>query len=517
MADAITLQRLEGEIRTLRESEQQHRLLFQANPNPMWLYDPESLRFLDVNEVALSRYGYSREEFLAMTLRDIRPEDALEELDNAIRDTALTGSNTHAVRHRSSDGQIIHAIVTGSTIPFHGRAARLVTVVDITERRNLEEKLLRSQRLEAVGQLTSGIAHDFNNLLMVIQGNAELMEAALADNAPLREDSREIVQAARRAESLIRHLLAFSRKQVMELRVLDLNALIGEVESVFTRILRADIEVVTVLDPSIPAVEADPGQIHQVLMNLVVNARDAMPHGGTLTIESAPTELTATEAAGFPYTVQPGGYVRLSVSDTGVGMTSEVQRQLFEPFFTTKQPGAGTGLGLSTVYGIVKQSGGYIWVRSALGEGTTFDVYLPAVRGRPDAEVRTTSTVEPRTRRDVVLVVEDDRSLRTLFRKVLERAGHTVLEAANGLEALRIVEQFDQRLHIVITDVVMPVMGGQELAERLVARNPELEVVFISGYGEAEAGCRASLGDRCHFVHKPIGAEELLARLHEID
>jgi nitrogen-specific signal transduction histidine kinase len=384
-------------------------------------------------------------------------------------------------------------------------------VMDITERRQLGEQLRQSQKMEAVGRLAGGIAHDFNNLLTVIKGYSELMLEDLEGADPLRTEVDEIKKAADRAASLTRQLLAFSRQQVLAPKVVDLNTVVGNMDKLLHRLLGEDIDLFTILEPGLGRVKADPGQIEQVIMNLAVNARDAMPKGGKLTIETANVELDEHYTREHAV-VKPGSYVMIAVTDTGVGMTDKVKSRIFEPFFTTKEVGKGTGLGLSTVYGIIKQSGGYVWVYSEVGLGSSFKVYLPRV----DAPAEITSPVSSLpTRRgtETVLLVEDEDGVRALERQVLHKHGYNVLEARNGGEALLMCERHQGEIDMLLTDVVLEQMGGRELAERLLKVRPEMKVLYVSGYADDAIVHHGVLKPGMAFLQKPFTTEALARKV----
>jgi nitrogen-specific signal transduction histidine kinase/CheY-like chemotaxis protein len=394
-------------------------------------------------------------------------------------------------------------------------------VEDLTERRQAEEalraaegRLLQAAKLEAVGRLAGGVAHDFNNLLGVIMGYADLMARRLPPEDPLRRNVQEIQKAAERASNLTKQLLAFSRRQVLQPRVLDLHQTLREVESMLQRLIGEDVALVTVLREDVGRVKADPGQIQQVLMNLAVNARDAMPEGGTLTVETTNVDLSEDYARRH-LGVVPGPYVQLAVSDTGVGMTPEVQAHIFEPFFTTKTPEKGTGLGLATVYGIIKQSGGNIWVYSEPGRGTTFKVYLPRVDETAPANVLVDPPPDPRRGQETVLLVEDDDKVREVVSLALRDAGYTVLEAHGGVAALALAGRREP-IHLVITDLVMPGMSGRELVEQWRERHPETRALFMSGYTDATAPRQGGLGSDAAFIQKPFAPNALARKVREV-
>ena len=387
----------------------------------------------------------------------------------------------------------------------------------IDDARKLEAQMRQSQRLEAVGQLAGGVAHDFNNLLTVIKAHATFALEDLGVTHPQAADVQTIHDAAERAASLTRHLLAFSRRQLLEPRVLDLNELITQFERMVRRVIPVDIGIVLKLADDLAATAADPGQLEQVLMNLVVNARDAMPDGGTIVIETMNVELDANSIARHaPADVVPGGYVELVVSDCGVGMDEATQARIFEPFFTTKEKGKGTGLGLSTAYGIVKQSGGYIWVYSELGKGTTVRVYLPRVERAPGRVDAGADAPEPARGGETVLVVEDESLVRSVARRVLTNNGYCVLEAENGVEALRVCAERLPSIDLVVTDLAMPEMGGRELAAELHARRPALRILFMSGYTEDAALRRNVLEPGEAFIAKPFTPEAFARKVREV-
>ena len=388
---------------------------------------------------------------------------------------------------------------------------------DVTERRTLEQQLRQSQKMEAIGRLAGGIAHDFNNLLMVISGYSEFLLDRLGPDPELRGPAQEISSASERATSLTRQLLAFSRKQMLTPKVIDLNGVVTESLKMLTRLIGEDIDLVMIPASELGPVKADPGQIEQVIMNLAVNARDAMPHGGRLTIETA--NVTLDEAyARMHAPVQPGDYTMLAITDTGVGMDNETQSRIFEPFFTTKGM-KGTGLGLSTVYGIVKQSGGYIWVYSELGKGTSFKIYLPHVTtdeaGMVEQPVVTTAT-PTETPRETILVVEDELNLRRLTRQFLDNQGYTVLEAADGAAAVQICVAHQGTIHLLLTDVIMPGMNGRELAQRVSEIRPNMKVLYMSGYTENAIGQNGTLDAGIKLLQKPFTLHALKATVREV-
>jgi len=387
--------------------------------------------------------------------------------------------------------------------------------VERKERGRLEEQLQQAQKMEAIGRLAGGIAHDFNNLLTVITGYSQLLLDHLPDGDPIRAHVGQIKKAGDRAASLTRQLLAFSRKQVLAPQVLDLNRIVANTDKMLTRLIGEDIELVAVAYPDLGRVKADPGQIEQVIMNLAVNARDAMPQGGRLTIETANVDLDENYSS-QRLVVIPGAYVMLAVSDTGTGMNSEIQSRIFEPFFTTKEQGKGTGLGLATVYGIVKQSGGYVWVYSEPGKGAAFKIYLPRVEEAADEVKKTEGVVRVTAGSETILVVEDNEPLRRLVCGVLEAKGYTLLEAGSGEEALKVIEAHTGPLGLLLTDVVMPRVNGPELAARLAPLHPEVKVLYMSGYTDNAIVHHGILDNGARFLQKPFTPEALARKIREV-
>ena len=500
----------------LQASEAKYRQLFEGNPEAMFVYDAETLRFLAVNEAAVRRYGYLREEFLGMTLLDIRPEEEIGKLVETLAQYRGGTARATGLRHRHRDGTLVDVEVTFDDIDFEGRPARLAVVEDVTGERRLEEQLRQSQKMEAVGQLAGGIAHDFNNLLTAIVGYATLLERALPSGSESREDVHEIIGAARRAANLTHQLLAFSRKQVLRPTVLDVNVVVRDMERILQRVIGEHIALRTSLDPGLAPVLADASQLEQVIMNLAVNARDAMPTGGHITIETANVPLDA-ELASVHQDAQPGEYVLLAVSDTGTGMAPEVKTHVFEPFFTTKEVGKGTGLGLATVYGIVRQSGGFLAVDSEPNRGARFRIYFPRAEAG-QAETARTAPEPAAVGSGTVLLVEDEAGVRHLARAVLTRYGYRVIEAADGAEALRLAADHTEPIHLLLTDVVMPGMSGPELAAKFRSLRPETQVLYASGYTDeaiVHHGVRGG-DDSVPFLQKPFEPDDLVRRVRAL-
>ncbi len=621
------------------------RALFAANPLPMWVYDLETLAFLEVNDAAVAKYSYRRDEFLAMRITDIRPPEDVPALLADIAGERATLQRSGGWRHRAKSGELIEVEISSHTLTFAGRSAALVVAHDVTARlraersltdsearkaamleaaldavvaidgegrisefnpaaertfghrradvlgrpivetiippelrdrhrqafarylatgqssilgrrlqlsglhadgrvfpveltvyrvplpgpptfgafirdltdsRRLEEQLLQAQKMESVGRLAGGIAHDFNNLLTAISGYAQLALDSPGLTPEVGEDLAQIRTAAGRAVELTGQLLAFSRRQVMQPVALDLGDTLREISPMLRRLLGEDVRLVTQVGPGLGHVLADPGQLSQVIVNLAVNARDAMPAGGRLTLEAANVDLDAEYAQGHAEVV-PGPYVVLSVTDTGTGMDEATRSRLFEPFFTTKEQGKGTGLGLATVYGIVRQSGGHIWVYSEPDRGTVFKVYLPRVEAATGA--RLTPAVRPGSTAgtETVLVVEDDDGVRAFVQAVLEGRGYRVLRAANADEALEQAAH-DGPIGLLLTDVVMPGMSGADLAARIREIAPAVKVLFVSGYTENTIVHHGVLDPGVSFLAKPFSPDALAERVRaELD
>jgi len=431
-----------------------------------------------------------------------------------VRESIRSGKPETGIR-RLPDGRTFEL----RSVPIRDEDGKVASVVevgrDITELKRLEEQLLQVHRLEAVGRLAGGVAHDFNNLLTVITGYSELLLSRMGPHDRGRVEAEEIQKAGNRAAALTRQLLAFSRRQVLQPEVLDLNRVLRELETMLRRLIGEDIDLVTSLAPGLGKVKVDPGQIEQVVVNLVVNARDAMPDGGELTIRTASLDV-GPEAARAEEAFPPGSYVLLEVRDTGGGMDPETVANIFEPFFTTKEQGKGTGLGLATVYGIVKQSGGHISVRSEPGKGATFQVLLPRIaEPAPEAAAAPSLTASARGQ-ETILLVEDAEGLRVLVREILERKGYTVLEAAQGADAVRLSSAYPGAIDLILTDVVMPGMSGRELCARLTPRHPGVRVIYMSGYPDDAIGRHGVPDPATAYVQKPFTAEALERKVREV-
>lgn len=631
----------------LRESEERYRVLFESNPLPMWVFDTKTLAFLTVNEAAVRLYGFSREEFLSMTLEDIRPPGEIPRLREVLSKLPPGyGEIREAMRHRKKDGTEIFVEGASQPLVFEGRPARIVLVNDVTERlrtseeierfearhrsifdfanlgifqslregsliaantrlasivgyesladllgknmyeiyadpterdrllaraeaepgaraqllwkrkdgvqiwvelelhavpdeqgqtsyfeglvqeiterkrreeemHQLQEQLIQFQKIEAVGQLAGGIAHDFNNLMTAIAGFTELLLEALPPTDPRRAHAEEIRKAGERAASLTRQLLAVGRRQVLEPKVLDLNATISGMKAMLESLVGEDIEFQLREAPDLGRVRADPGQLEQAVLNLVLNAQDAMPDGGHLSIETANAQFhSGSDSQNIP----AGRYVMIAVRDSGVGMTPEVKARVFEPFFTTKGPGKGTGLGLSTTHGIVKQSGGHIWFDSEPGQGSTFKVYLPRVDEALEktAPAPVAILASPKPGAETILLVEDDPEVRSLVQRLLKIQGYHVLAASHPEEGLAIAREFPGTIDLMVTDVIMPGISGRQLADRLACVRPQTKVLYISGYTDDAIVHHGVLDPGTAFLQKPFTPQALARKVREV-
>ena len=508
---------------TLRRAEEQYRNMIESAPVGIFRSTVEG-GCLAVNPALAHMLGYDSPEEMITQVTDIARQLYVEpERRQAILAEVTRNSTwaTYEVDFRRKDGKVITAEMhLRLTRDRDGRALYLEGFVeDISERKSLEAQLRQAQKMEAVGRLAGGVAHDFNNLLTAILGYSDLILLRLNEQDPMRKDVEEIKKAAKQASALTSQLLAFSRKQVLQPVVLDLNAVISNVEKMLRRLIGEDIELITRLSPGLHQVKVDPSQIEQVIINLAVNARDAMPEGGQLIIETANVTLDETYVQQHRG-ARPGEYVMLAISVTGCGMDAETQNHLFEPFFTTKERGKGTGLGLATIYGIVKQSEGYIYVYSEPGAGTTFKIYLPRSNGsQRDLPARQPAPLA-RTRarpKETILVVEDNDLVRELICSVLGHAGYRILEARNGAHALRVYQEFAGTVHLLVTDVVMPgMMSGRELAQRLTALSPNLKVLYLSGYTDNTIVHRGVLEPGIAFLQKPFTADVLTEKVRQV-
>ncbi len=500
--------------KALQESEESYRRLFQDHAAVKLLIDPDTGNIVDANKSAVNFYGWSEAELKKMKIEDINtlpPQQVKAEMEKArtLKRTYFDFS------HRLKDGSIKNVRVFSSGINLKGKDYIHSIVHDVTKEKELEAQLFQSQKLESIGNLASGIAHDFNNMLNIILGYSELLLNKLHQGDLLRENVKQIVEAANRSMSLTQQLLAFSRKQILRPKILNINETLKSIQNMLQRLIGENIELVMSLDEDIHNVEVDPVQIDQVIINLATNARDAMPFGGKLILETANVLLDEQYIQNHPE-VTSGEYVMIAVTDTGYGMDKETLSRIFEPFFTTK--GKGTGLGLATIYGIVKQSGGHIWVYSEQGKGTTFKIYLPAVfiESQVQPQEKQIDRIELKGRGGHILVVEDEPALRGLFEAMLTNLGYRTTLAANGEEAVLLVEEKGLKPDLIITDVIMPIMSGAMLVERLKKTHPHIKVLYMSGYTDDAIVHHGVLDKGIPFIQKPFTINDLASKIEKL-
>jgi PAS domain S-box-containing protein len=490
-------------------------------PTMVFMKEADELRFEYFNKAGEELLGVSRDALIGKNDHDFFPREQADFFVSMDREVLVRGTVEDIPAEPIETPRGRRWLHTRK-IPVHdalGTPRHLLGVsVDITEQKlatdALQEQLRQAQKMEAVGRLAGGVAHDFNNLLSVIMGYTSLSLDAASGDDPIRAQLGEVLGAAERARDLTRQLLAFSRQQVLEPRVVNLNEVMSHVERMLERLIGEDVEFMAVKAPALGSVRVDPGQIEQVLLNLVVNARDAMPKGGKLTIETANVELDETYAAEHP-TVVAGAHVMLAVSDTGHGMDRATQERIFEPFFTTKEVGRGTGLGLSTVFGVVRQSGGHIWVYSEPGKGAVFKVYFPRVEAEASASIHRTRPA-PRSGTETVLVLEDEEHVRRVVLAMLARTGYRVLEAATAAQAIEIAENKQQSIDLLLTDVVMPTMSGPEVVERIRKIRPKLKAICMSGYTDETVFRHGILESGVAFLQKPITPDSLRQKIRSV-
>jgi PAS domain S-box-containing protein len=500
----------------LRQAERKYRSIVEDAIVGIFQTTPEG-RYLSVNPALATMMGYNSAQELIEGVSDIGRQvyvdpSRREEFESLLRISELRNFEAEIYR---KDGSTIWISTSARAVYQDGKVYCYEGMCqDITQRKVLESQLLQSQKMEAVGLLAGGVAHDFNNALGVIAGYSDLLQMQLPEGNSQRRYAEEISKAAHRAANLTRQLLAFSRKQVIQPVVLDLNTVVADMAKMLKRLIGEDIDIVITPEAHLGQIKADPGQLEQVLMNLAVNARDAMPQGGKVMVGTANADLDETYARQHAY-VQPGHYVALSFSDTGCGMDRQTQARIFEPFFTTKGPGKGTGLGLSTVYGVVKQNDGYIRVYSEPGKGTTFRIYFPRVEAAAQPSSATSAAATLLRGTETVLLVEDEPGLRTLARECLEDHGYTVLEAADGKAALALARQHSAPIQLLLTDVIMPGMSGRELADHLSRERPEIRVVYMSGYANDLVAQHGALDPETILLEKPFTLQVLLAKVHQ--
>jgi PAS domain S-box-containing protein len=501
----------------LRQSHALLHAVVEGTTDTVYVKDQQG-KYLLINSAGARTMGKSPSEVLGRDVTQLlEPESAARILEEDSQ--VMTSGQAQTFEQTVTIAGVTRTFLT-TKAPYRDGSGQIIGVLgisrDISERKRLEEQLRQAQKMEAIGRLAGGVAHDFNNLLTAIIGYGDLilMDCPEPDQ-PLARNAAEIKRAAERAASLTRQLLAYSRQQILAARVLDLNTIVADMEKLLRRLIGEHIDLVTRLDRTLRRTFADPGQLEQVVLNLVLNARDAMPHGGRITITTSNVELDESYAWQH-VDVEPGAYVRLTVSDTGCGMDEHVRAHLFEPFFTTKEVGKGTGLGLATIFGIVKQSGGHIDVQSAPGQGTTFNVYLPQVLEHMPKAPREAPATQPLHGTETVLLAEDEETVRTLVLSVLRRHGYTVLEARHGLDAVHICEEHPGPIHLLITDVVMPSLNGRELYQRLLGLRPALKVVYISGYPGDAVDLHGLQDKGASFLPKPFKPDALVRTVREL-
>ena len=513
VVSAFAAQRQRAE-RALRDAHQNVRAVIESSPLPIYAVDTANI-VQSWNHAAEVLFGWRADEVIGRPLPVIQ-NDTTDYQRSRLR--LLNGEAIRGMEVTTAKKDGTQVVLSLSAAPLYDATDKVTGVLsiahDLTELRQLEVQYRQAQKMEAVGRLAGGIAHDFNNILTAILGTATLMAETISADSPARTDLQEIEMAARRAAALTGQLLAFSRRQVLEPQIIDVNALVRDLEGMLSRLIGENVEVRTVLAPDTGTVRADLGQLQQAIVNLVVNARDAMPHGGRLTIETANTDFDSQYAKGH-LSAEPGQYVLVAISDTGVGMNAETKAHLFEPFFTTKQPGKGTGLGLATVYGIVKQSGGYIWAYSELARGATFKIYLPRVTGRPVSVTSLPVSLSSRGS-ETVLLVEDEDDVRRVATRILKSYGYSVLEANEGKEALKVAAAHSGPIHILVTDVVMPGINGRELATLLHLERPDVRALYVSGYTDHAIVRNGQLEPGLAFLQKPFMPDAFARKVREV-
>ena len=496
-------------------SEEKFSKAFHLGPDAVTITSTEDGRYIEVNDSFLRLTGYARNELIGRTAVELgvwaNPKDrqqvvALLNRSSEFRDLEI--------RIAIKSGEVRTVQMSAHTIELGGQTCILAIIRDVTERRALELQLRQSQKMEAVGRLAGGVAHDFNNLLVGILGYSELLKKKLAEQSPLLRMANEINFAAMRARDLTSRLLALSHRQVLRPAVLDLNALVRQCERLLRPVIGEDVRVILRLDPKTAHVKADPAQLEQVILNLALNARDAMPDGGTLSMETCNIQVDAALARLHPGLI-PGYYVRLSVTDTGHGIAPDAMPRIFEPFFTTKEVGKGSGLGLSTVYGVVKQSGGCVTVSSVPDKGATFGIYLPRASELPERKTPAPPATASSTGTETILLVEDEAIVRDLVCEILKESGYVVLSATSGADAMKIIDEQADPIDLLITDVVMPEMSGPELANILRRARGEMSVLYMSGYTDDAVLVRQGLPENSAFIRKPYTPQQFLQKVRE--
>jgi len=496
----------------LQESTDKYSNLFQGSNDIIFIYDLNE-QILEVNKKAVETFGYSKEEFSKLILSQLLGPNTKEAAQKAEQDIFKDGFAIFEIDFLKKNRTIINTEVSSNLFELNGKKVIQAVIRDVTRRKHLEEQLRQSQKMEAIGRLAGGVAHDFNNLLTVITGYSDMMLMEFDEMDPMHSVVSQIKEAAFRAASLTRQLLTFSRKEVVQRQVININELINDMEKMLGRLIREDIELFTNYGSDIGMISADPGHIEQIIMNLVVNARDAIPNGGQITIESnnciidQPIIRDGLE-------IKAGSYVKLSIKDSGQGMSNETKNRIFEPFFTTKSAGQGTGLGLSTVYGIIQQSGGYITVDSELDRGTIFHIYLPIIK---DKKMEDNVIEKPKDKlkgKETVLVVEDENMVRKLACEILKMNGYNVIEASHG--GIAILKSENKNIDLILTDIIMPEMNGPELVDRILKSHPKIKVLYMSGYTDDSVVKFGVLSDDVQYINKPFNSTTLLQKIRNV-
>jgi PAS domain S-box-containing protein len=518
-----TVSGLQRAEKASRESEGRFRSIVDTASDGILIARSSTRKFVEANVAICEMLGYTRDELLRLGVENIHPASDLSFVSEDFNKLSRAEKRTpplEGVPMMRKDGSVFYADINANPVEFEGEQCLAGIFRDITVRKRAEEErehlhaqLHQAMKMEAVGRLAGGVAHDFNNLLTVINGYSELLLQRLGENSPMRKDVEEILQAGNQAGALTRQLLVFSRKQVLQPKVIDLNMVVSKTGKMLRRLIGENIEFRTILAEGLGRVKADEGQVEQILLNLAINARDAMPGGGELTIETANVVLGETFAKDHPSLI-PGPHVLLSVGDTGSGIPDEIRGHIFEPFFTTKGLGKGTGLGLATVYGIIQQSQGHLGFDTEAGKGTTFRIYLPRVDAESEA-LSTVPTAAPQGS-ETVLVVEDEDSVREIINRVLSGKGYRVLMASDGSEGLRVSAEYNGPIDLLLTDLVMPGMGGREFATRLEAGRAGMKVLFMSGYTEDVISHQGLLEAGLSFLQKPFTSGDLLRKVREV-
>jgi PAS domain S-box-containing protein len=509
------------EQRRMDAAMKQQAVLIEQSNEPIFVWDLDE-GVLEWNSGCEKLFGYTRDEMLGKFAYDVLRTERPISISEFRQELLTHGVWKGEVKQTTSSGRQVLVDSRSQLIDLNGRKVVLQSSRDVTEMRRAEaaliaseEQLRQAQKLESIGILAGGLAHDFNNMLTAINGYSELILRRLEKDDPIRKHAEEIRKAGERSAELTRQLLAFSRRQIMQPTTLKLNEVVADTASMLERLIGANITVTTALAPDLCEIQADLGQLTQVIVNLVINARDAMPEGGSIVIETANVDLDA-DYAGKHINVEPGRYAMLAISDNGVGMDEPTRTRVFEPFFTTKPAGRGTGLGLATVYGIVKQSGGNIWVYSEPGKGSTFKVYLPQTAATAEAAQSASDQREPHAGSETILLVEDEPSVRALARQILETCGYEVIEASDGTDALKRFCNECPKIDLVVTDLVMPGIGGRELSELIRERFPQMKVLFTSGYTDDAVLRHGIVGEGQNFLQKPFTFDALARKVRGV-